>query len=351
MGWISNIVLLIVTIAVIIIFYPKIVELIQLVGIIISNLHLGSNFNFPNSTSQPTQNVSSNYLVNYTLNLINKDRATYGLGNVTLSPETSAQQHAQSMLDYNYFSHWDIYGMKPYMRYTLVGGRGSVQENVAYTKSGVKACLGSICNSFGTLNLTGALSQMEYNMVYNDSACCNNGHRYNILSPYHNQVSIGIAYNSTTVYLVEDFVNNYIDWFNSTPSVTTNDEVSLEGNIAPGYGLSTIEISYDPTVVNMSRAQLDNTTEYSYGTAVAGVVENPLEYYPSLATVVADKYYTQGNDFLVSFNMNKVIQTSGPGEYTVQVWLNSSATGNSTIGSTYTIFVNSNGVPYTPSNV
>src|SRR5690242_9097656 len=55
-------------------------------------------------------------LYEYALSLINNDRAQYGLSPVTLSNEPSAQQHSQSMLDNHYFSHWDMYGMKPYMR-------------------------------------------------------------------------------------------------------------------------------------------------------------------------------------------------------------------------------------------
>jgi uncharacterized protein YkwD len=350
MGWLTTIVLLIILAVLVVIFYPKIISTIQLLSTLISNPNGGSNFIFPNSTSHSSQNISYGPLINYTLSLINKDRATYGLSNVTVSATTSAQQHANSMLQYNYFSHWDIYGMKPYMRYTLVGGTGAVQENVAYTKSGVKACLASYCSTYGNLNITAALAQMEYNMMYNDSGCCNNGHRDNILNPEHNQVSIGVAYNSTTIYLVEDFVNNYITWFNNTPSINNN-EVSLKGALAPGYTLSSVEIAYDPPVTNMSVAQLDQTSDYSYGQAVAGVVSSPLAYYPTITTIDADTYYTQGNDFLVSFNMGKLITQYGPGEYTISLWLNGTTTNASFIGSTYTIFVNSNNSTYTPSNV
>jgi hypothetical protein len=254
------------------------------------------------------------------------------------------------MLEYNYFSHWDIYGMKPYMRYTLLNGKGAVEENVAYTKSGVRACLGSICSTYGNLNVTAAIAQMEYNMVYNDSLCCNNGHRFNILDPYHNQVSIGIAYNSTTVYLVEDFVNNYIYWLNNTPSFNGN-EVQLKGSIANNYVLSSIEVTYDPIVSNMSIEQLDQTHSYSYGNAIAGISSSPLNYYPNLTTIDADNYYTSGSDFLVGFNMEKLIQQYGSGEYTIAIWLDNSSANSSFIGSTYTIFINSNGNAYVPSNI
>ena len=39
----------------------------------------------------------------------------------------------------------------------------------------------------------------------NDSECCGNGHRDNILNSFHNRVSIGVSYDATHVYFVEDF--------------------------------------------------------------------------------------------------------------------------------------------------
>ncbi len=356
MGLVTDLLLLFIAVIIIIVFYPKIVATIQLASSLIPGLNLGNlgkSFNFPNSTQLTSnQNLKPGPLINYTLSLINKDRSAYGLSNVTLSPEPSAQQHADSMLQYDYFSHWDVYGMKPYMRYTLLGGNQSVQENIAYTKSGVKACIGTLCQNIGNINVTMALKNMEYNFVYNDSACCNNGHRDNILDPNHNQVSIGISYNGSTVYLVQDFINNYISWLNDTPRVNSSSmQAVLEGSINQSYRLSTIEISYDQPVTNMTMSQLDYTSEYSYGQPVAGVVSSPLNYYPSLTTIVASNYYTKGNDFFISFDMDKLISGNGPGEYTIEVWLNGTESNSSFIGSTYTIFVNSSGQLYTPTNI
>jgi uncharacterized protein YkwD len=353
MGLVANILMLILVVLIVIIFYPNIISMIQFAKYYFSHFNVGSNYAFPNSTNpQSAQNTNAGSIINYTLYLINKDRSQYGLPNVTLSVISSGQQHANNMLQYNYFSHWDIYGMKPYMRYTLLGGTESVQENVAYTKSGVKACLLSHCTTVGNINATAAVKQMEYEMIYNDSACCNNGHRDNILDPNHNQVSIGVAYNGSSVYLVEDFINNYINWLNGTPSINSSTyEVNLKGSIASGYKLSTIEITYDPIITNMSQYQLDQTSEYSYGTPIAGVAGSSLDYFPSLTTIVADAYYVSGNNFLASFNLKKLIDGNGEGEYTITEWINGTASGSNFVGSSYTIFVNSNNQIYTPQNV
>ena len=290
------------------------------------------------TTFEPS-NQSNQSLYYYALSLINKDRQQYGLSNVTLSSESSGQQHAQSMLGNNYFSHWDIYGLKPYMRYTLLGGTGAVSENIAYQSS--SECVLSVCS--GTIEPKTALEGMEYSMMYNDSACCNNGHRDNILNPDHTQVSIGIAYNSSTIYFVEDFIDSYINWTKSTPSYSgTNGELRLSGNLQNGASFSDIEVTYDPIVSVMSRAQLDNTTDYSYGKSVAGVVKSSRYYYQGLDTIVANDWSVQGGNIDISFGLKNLTEQYGAGEYTAIVWLNDSK-GNSFVGSSYTLFLSQNG--------
>ncbi len=320
----------------------------------IFNLNKSLNLTYPIITPQ-NNTVPQNQVIAYTLSLINNDRDAYGLANVSYTNFSSAQQHSTSMLQNFYFSHWDIYGMKPYMRYTLLGGNGSVDENVAY-----------IYNSSG-VNVLNALKQMEYNMMYNDQQCCNNGHRDNILTPQHNYVSIGVAYNGTTIYLTEDFINKYIGWADSTPNYN-NGAVTLKGNIESGYSLSVIEISYDGPVMNMTRGQLDNTSSYGLGETIAGVghsVNGELFYFQNLTTLNATAYVTQGQNFNVGFSINSLIKKYGAGEYNILLFLtNYTANPNycytdsagvqhcsTFIASTYTIFINQNGESYVPQNV
>ncbi|MDE1849582.1 MAG: CAP domain-containing protein [Candidatus Micrarchaeota archaeon] len=301
------------------------------------------------STISPNGTAPNGQLYAYALSLINKDRNSFGLQNVTLSSESSGQQHSDSMLRYGYFSHWDTYGMKPYMRYTLLGGRGAVSENIAYEEQAYRACI-IVCYTKGSINYTKALYDMEYSMMYNDSACCNNGHRNNILDPNHNQVAIGIAYNSSTIYFTEDFIDNYINWDSGSPS-SAGGKVSLRGNVQNGYRLSGVEIGYDAPASNMTVGQLSSTKSYSYGNTVAGVVRSSLEYYQNIKTIVAGSYMVNGNGFSISFDMGDVMRQYGAGEYTVEVWLNNTSTGSGFIGSTYTIFIDSSGNEYQPTNV
>ncbi len=308
------------------------------------NMTKSVNLSYTTVTTQPY--ITHNQTIAYALYLINRDRANYSLGSVSLSNITSAQQHAESMLENHYFSHWDTYGMKPYMRYTLVGGNGAVEENIAY-----------IYNSSG-INVLNAIQSMEYNFMYNDLACCDNGHRDNILTPQHNQVSIGIAYNSTSIYLVEDFINKYITWISNTPSISQNGSTLLEGSMAPGYSLSSVQISYDPPVQPLLPSTLNSNSSpyhgpYSYGTTIAGVgysKGNSYYFYKNTTTINATTYITNGQNFDIAFNLTGSIAKYGAGEYTLMVYLDNSSQ-SPFMGSTYTLFVNQNGAVYSPQNV
>lgn len=341
MGLLSQLVLLFIVLAAVYLAYTYIPTGPQQLQQVLNSTGAGRNgVSFPSTTTIKQESVPQNQTYAYALSVINKDRAQFGLANVSISNITSGQQHADSMMQHAYFSHWDTYGMKPYMRYTLVGGRGAVDENVAF-----------IYNSSG-INVLEAIKEMEYSMMYNDSACCNNGHRDNILTPSHNQVSIGVAYNATTIYFVEDFINNYITWFYGTPSYGGGN-VSLAGSISGGYNLTQVEISYDQPVHNMTRAQLNATRSYSYGSTVAGIgytVGRSTYYFPNLTTINASTYTLQGSDFDVKFGMGGLVSKYGAGEYTIMLWL-SNATSGDFIGSTYTIFINSSGEQYIPADV
>ena len=315
-------------------------------------LGAGSGVPMPNASNNittvdinPTK-INQSQLANYTLGLINQDRAQYGLAPVTLSIESSAQQHSEAMLYYGYFSHWDTFGLKPYMRYTLFGGTGAVDENVAYETSESCGLLG--CT--GNINPESALQTMEYNMMYNDSVCCNNGHRDNILNPEHNQVSIGVAYNASTIYLTEDFIDNYITWKDNTPTYGSNGEMYLDGQLASGYSVFQVSITYDPPLQNLT-TQTVPSGPYGYGTQIAGVVPSSLYYYKNITTIVADTYTTSGSSFDIEFNMRNLISKYGAGEYTEMLTLNDTSTGSSFLGSTYTIFINQSGDQYVPKDV
>jgi hypothetical protein len=191
---------------------------------------------------------------------------------------------------------------------------------------------------------------MDYQMLYNDSACCNNGHRNNTLDPNHNEVSLGVSYNRTNVYLVEDFINDYIEWLNQTPGVAAvGGAIYLNGLAMHNTSFSSVQIYYDPIPQNMSDAQLAATASYNQGTLVAGVTYGNY-YYQNLQTIYATTYRVKGAYFNIAFNLSSVIAKHGAGVYTVGTYLTNS-TGKVFPASTYSVFINSSGEPYIPGYV
>jgi len=281
---------------------------------------------FPNSISLPNlfpAVPSHDELVNYTLSLINADRQSHNLQNVTLSSVNSGQQHAEDMLRNKYFSHWDIQGYKPYMRYTLAGGKGSVAENCA-------AQLGSYSD------LKEALKEMEWNMMYDDAAS-NWGHRDNILNPLHNKVSIGIAYDSNNVYLVQDFENDFVTW---TTLRCSSNQVIMQGTMMKaGLSISGVAVFYDK-VGNLTAQQLSNPPYqggYDVGTSVGMALPSGWQAGDGI-TITASTWSQTGQNFAINFDLSTAFARYGKGVYTLYLMTGSSTDSSLT---TYSIWYGS----------
>jgi uncharacterized protein YkwD len=288
--------------------YPTLIQLTQSPSVSPSPSTIS-----PIPSTTPSEIEKHEELVDYALSLINSDRQSNGLQNVTLSSIDSGQLHADDMLANQFFSHWDTNGYKPYMRYTLAGGKGSVAENCA-----AQLCFYS--------DLKEALKGMEWSMMYDD-ADSTWGHRDNILDPLHNKVSIGIAFDNTDVYLVQDFEDDYVSW--STLSLSS--QVVMQGTILKsGESISQVAIYFDnPTP--LTTQQLDNTPydgSYDAGTYVGMVVSPPpsgSQYLPPEEgiLIVANTWSEAGQNFNIRFDMSPAFTQYGKGVYTLYLWTDS----------------------------
>ncbi len=276
-------------------------------------------------------------LASYALAQINADRAANGTGPVTLGYNQAAQQHADSMLYYGYFSHFDTQGYKPYMRYTLLGGRGADFENVAFYSY-------SATHYTSTSAAEDAIKALEHSMVYDDVACCNNGHRYNILDPLHNVVSIGVAYNGTSLYFDEEFENDYVnlslqvtDASSSNPYYVTMTGTPTQHVTAP----NSIWIAFDATPTAETVAQLNSGPhEYGPGTLEGGVLPKSgflgCEQFVQGTTVCADKWVFSSTSVDIAFSLEAFVKNYGSGVYTI--YLITGSDTNSAI-TTLSVFV------------
>ena len=212
---------------------------------------------FQKTNHAPKPPPTKEDLYQYALTIINKDRADHGLRSLSLSPISSAQNHADDMLNAEYFSHWNTDGVKPYVTYTKLGGRGDVNENISVTSS---YCPSSNCAPY-SFDPFKQINDSEYGMMYNDAGS-NWGHRDNILNPEHTDVSFGIAYNNEKFYFVEHFENNIITW--QTIQLDGN-QLHLVGQIPTGYSLYQIEIFSDPAPTHLSNKDLNGVMPYDAG--------------------------------------------------------------------------------------
>jgi uncharacterized protein YkwD len=286
-------------------------------------------------------------LENFTLSVINQDRVAAGLSPVVVSSVLSGQQHADSMQYYGYFSHWDNQGYKPYMRYTLLGGTGSVEENAAlnYCSDSTNAT-GRTPAPCSLKAVENAINDSEWVMMNNDSACCGDGHRDNILDSLHNRVSIGVAYNSTTVFLVEDFEDSYLiseslqlSGSAVTFSGTLQQDVSTWMSRVAGAEIS---VFYDTTPSGISVSSLDDLKAcgqnselnesaacqyegaYTPGTVVSTVFP-PCP--PGEECVTDNGTYTYAQawqvnaaSFNITFSLSSLLAVHGSGVYTIYLW-------------------------------
>lgn len=212
----------------------------------------------PNSNNQSaSQQPNLQDLYSFALKIVNDDREAKGLNPVALSTINSAQNHADDQLSLKYFSHWNSDGVKPYVVYTKLGGRGSVAENDYYTYS---YCPTSNCIE-NTYDPDTEITKGENEMMNND-ASSNWGHRNNILDPHHTHVNFGIAYDHDRFYFVENFEDNLVNW--QTVGLVGN-TLTMIGTMPQGYLLDHIDVFSDPGPKTLTEYDLDNLSPYNAG--------------------------------------------------------------------------------------
>lgn len=281
----------------------------------------------PKTRQLEEQEQKSTDLVQYALNKINEDRSKFNLPRVQLSNNAAAQIQAEDILKARDISHWTIDGMKPYMLYSIYNGSGGVSQNIA-----AESNYGSTINPYRAIDLA------EWTMIYNDSLCCKDLHRQDILYKLHSHVSIGIAYNEHYFAIVENFENNYIHF--NRPFIHDNEtHVQISGQL-PSYLSSNInlyglDIYYDevPTYVQYEKHKDDRS--YELGRLV-GFVFSPLDFnewfeyirsqiYSAIgislsnySPVPADKWHVDSRLIDITFDISPILKKEGV--YTVVLY-------------------------------
>jgi uncharacterized protein YkwD len=278
-------------------------------------------------------------LVQHALDRINEDRADFGLPPVELSDNQAAQVHAEDVFHTKQISHWMTNGEKPYMTYTRYEGEGSVQQNVAiagFSAAQYQECRTNILVDCERIEPLSTIEELEYEMMYKDEECCNDGHRKNILDPRHTHVSIGIVYDEYYLTLVQNFENNY-----GLDVSVNSGQVRISGELAEGK-LEQISVYYDEMPDQETYDQNKQLLSYSVG-ELAAVVVKPLPpgYYYEVpegySLIQANRWGGEGDSVNVMFNLASAVEDDGV--YTLVAVIKD---GEKTFDATsYSIFVDS----------
>jgi len=266
-------------------------------------------------------------LVLYTLKLINDDRATYGLSPVALGNNSAAQSHAEDLARLDCLSHWGSNGMKPYIRYTIFGGKNYVEENAAATFIFGRQTMPS------SEEAKSDIKDLEYQMMYNDSSS-NWGHRNNILSPEHTHVNIGIVYRSNITIVIQDFENVMVNW--QTFDVK-NSSVSLKGKYIPNLKSYMVLMFYDPLPTPLTASQLRQSPYndgYSMGDKLGAVLNKG--YQTDIPYIYASKWNQLGSNFEIVFNFSEFAKKAGV--YTLVLEVEASD-GHPYYATSYSVFI------------
>ncbi|MBI4209946.1 MAG: CAP domain-containing protein [Candidatus Diapherotrites archaeon] len=242
------------------------------------------------------------------LELINAERGSRNLSILSLANNSAAQMHAEEMLRERYLSHWDRNGLKPYMRYTLAGGRGISEENVGFVTSARM----EPAEGVGRLH--------DWLLLYSDVHKWEQKNR--MLNPLNTNVSIGLAYDNRSMAYVELYEADQVKW--DRRIAYTDYKVSLSGSTELGM-LNHIEVRHDEWERRLSPAQLRMHNEsYGYG-RLAAIITRPDNKVDGARNIEALYWRPEyPGQFNVGANINSAVYGQ-PGVYTFILVFN---TGN-----------------------
>jgi predicted transglutaminase-like cysteine proteinase/uncharacterized protein YkwD len=295
--------------------------------------------------------LSHEKLAQYMLDLINKDRTDANVQAVILGNNSSAQTHAEDMLNNLYFSQWGTDGTTSNMRYTLAGGTSFIRENEYVAKVSWQ---GGFDASFENVILS-ILAQAEISLSTSQATFLQNNSASVILYKWNKKVNIGIAYNSEYLFLVQQFEGESIN-FSQLPTIQKG-ILSFSGLNIPGFKIaSSISVYYNPTPSYLTPTQLNNVPWEGSGRIVAMISETqpfnaglfsyssfqytdpytvsddatvpplgsltgavPIQVQMNISRTAASNWVVQGSTFSITADLNQVVSRFGSGVYTIYV--------------------------------
>lgn len=206
------------------------------------------------AASVPIAPLDQPALQQHMLDLINSDRAAAGLPAVAWD-EAAAEAglgHADEMVRYGYFSHWNLAGSGPDYRYAQMGGQYAVRENLFTYEYGVGS------GPTDAASWRDLIAEAEQGLMNSPL------HRATILSPESTHVGIGIVYDATTgrLRLAQEFVARHINLAPVVRHALLDSTVTVQGRLLGGTSKPVINVAYEPLPVPRSLSELAATEIY-----------------------------------------------------------------------------------------
>lgn len=250
---------------------------------------------------------------------INENRLSSGLNPLELDELASqvGEQHCQEMLSENYFSHWNIAGLKPYMRYSQASGIDAISENLSFSEGGV------YLNSVERLR--GVLVEMHTHMFNEEPP--NDGHRKNILDPHHTHVGIGIVFNENQVKLAEEFISHYVEIRPLPHKVKPGEQIEIKGKVLnpKEYEIARISIFSEPLPTMLTREELNHRGSYSLpekeDTVLRPILSGNAIYKDDSNGSKLSKGEIEYEKFSGKFSARYSFPKNSKGVYTVVIWV------------------------------
>lgn len=190
------------------------------------------------------------------LEVINANRARHGLSPLRLDILACrvASRSASEALKDGYHGHWNLRGEKPYHRWAFAGGLDHAMENASVMRSSAP-----ISKDYKTVR--GFITDIHMRM-YNE-APPNDGHRQNILNPWHTHVGLGFSLAEGDFRYYELYLDRYLEFDAPAQEMKAGDEVTLSGRvIKPGYGVFFAIVYHEPFPSSMTVSEVNARGSY-----------------------------------------------------------------------------------------
>ena len=190
------------------------------------------------------------------LDVINANRTRHGLKPVKLDILACrvASKSASEAVKGKYFGHWNLRGEKPYHRYAFAGGLHHVSENAAMQWRSIP--LKKNFNNILKLIIS------AHTAMYNETPP-DDGHRKNIINPWHTHVGLGFSLIDNDFRYYEEFLDKYLEFDPINTQTKTGSAVMISGRvIVPGYGVYFVVVHYEPFPSPMTPAMIKQKSSY-----------------------------------------------------------------------------------------